>query len=55
MSNIYRARVYVHGGPWAVTETIYLCIMGATWGGTELHFWQAFLWPYYAITGVIWQ
>lgn len=47
--------VCVGGGSPVVLEMIYIAIAGAAWGGTELHFWQAFLWPYYAITGVIWQ
>ena len=47
-------KIYVRGNAGFTIELLYLWIGAAAWGGTELHFWQAFLWPYYAVTGVIW-
>jgi hypothetical protein len=32
--------------------TLYLCVAGYAWGGTKLVFWQALLWPYYAVNGL---
>ena len=54
MSEIQKVRAYIHSWP-SIAEILYFNVGGWAWGSTELHFWQALLWPYYAITGVIWQ
>ena len=46
----------IKGGDKAMsfTQFIYWCIAWYVFYSTHLKFWQALLWPYYAINGVIW-
>ena len=47
-------KLNLFNSPGAGTELIYWLVFWYVWITTELPFWKALLWPYYAVTGQIW-